>query len=115
MSARSQVTLCAQEGGLEEDVTADHFGSPERLEEGLDEDVDKKLWMGRAFYLIDVTSQPLATAYLHILEPRNPLPPHTIIFLAAVFDMVLQFLLITLMMQSHHSSLLTKMVLIGEC
>lgn len=32
---------------------------------------------------MDVTSHPLATAYLHILEPRNPLPPHTMIFLAA--------------------------------
>lgn len=33
MSARSQVTLWAQDGGLGEEVTADHFGSPERLEE----------------------------------------------------------------------------------
>lgn len=32
--------------------------------------------------LIDVTSQPLATADLHIREPRKPLPPHTTIFLA---------------------------------
>jgi hypothetical protein len=31
MSARSQVTLCAQGGGLAEDVTVDQFGSPERL------------------------------------------------------------------------------------
>lgn len=44
-----------------------------------------------ALYLIDVTSQPLATAYLHILEPRNPLPPQTIIFFAAAFDMMLWF------------------------
>jgi hypothetical protein len=34
-------------------------------------------------YLIEVTSQPLETADLHILEPRNPLPPQTTIFLAA--------------------------------
>ena len=31
MSARSQVTLCAQGGGVEEDVTVDQSGSPERL------------------------------------------------------------------------------------
>ena len=28
-------------------------------------------------YLIEVTSQPRATADLHILDPRNPLPPQT--------------------------------------
>lgn len=32
-----------------------------------------------------MTSQPLATADLHILEPRNPFPPHTTIFLADMF------------------------------
>jgi hypothetical protein len=31
MSARSQVTLCAQGGGVEDDVTVDHCGSPDRL------------------------------------------------------------------------------------
>lgn len=31
MSARSQVTLRAQGGGVEEDVTVDQSGSPERL------------------------------------------------------------------------------------
>lgn len=31
MSARSQVTLCAQAGGVDEAVTDDHVGSPERL------------------------------------------------------------------------------------
>ena len=31
MSARSQVTLCAQDGGVEDEVTEDHVGSPERL------------------------------------------------------------------------------------
>lgn len=31
MSADSQVTLWAQEGGVGEDVTDDHVGSPERL------------------------------------------------------------------------------------
>lgn len=46
--------------------------------------------------LIDMTSHPLATAYLHILEPMNPLPPHTMIFLAAAFDMMLLVALTTL-------------------
>ena len=32
MLARSQVTLCAQEGGDDEDVTVFHWGSPERLD-----------------------------------------------------------------------------------
>jgi hypothetical protein len=34
-------------------------------------------------YLIDVTSQPLATAYLQMREPKKPLPPQTMSFLAA--------------------------------
>ena len=32
MSARSQVTLRAHDGGEEEEVTEDHTGSPERLQ-----------------------------------------------------------------------------------
>ena len=32
MSARSQATLCAQRGGVEEDVTVDQSGSPDRLQ-----------------------------------------------------------------------------------
>lgn len=35
-----------------------------------------------AIYLIEVTSHPLSTPYLHILDPKNPLPPHTMSFLA---------------------------------
>lgn len=31
MSARSQATWWAHEGGSGDEVTADHFGSPERL------------------------------------------------------------------------------------
>jgi hypothetical protein len=31
MSARSQLTRCAQLGGVEDAVTVSHFGSPERL------------------------------------------------------------------------------------
>jgi len=39
-------------------------------------------------YLIDVTSQPLATADLHILEPRNPFPPQiTILFAADMLEL----------------------------
>lgn len=38
--------------------------------------------------LMDVTSHPLATAYLHILEPTKPFPPQTTIFFAADFDIV---------------------------
>lgn len=36
--------------------------------------------------LMDVTSQPRATAYLQIREPRKPLPPQTTSFFAAAFD-----------------------------
>lgn len=39
-------------------------------------------------YLIEVTSQPRATANLHMREPRKPLPPQTTIFLAAEAMMV---------------------------
>ena len=37
-------------------------------------------------YLIDVTSQFLATAALQILLPRKPFPPHTTIFRLADAD-----------------------------
>ena len=36
--------------------------------------------------LTEVTSQPLATADLHIREPRNPLPPQTTNFLAVAMS-----------------------------
>jgi hypothetical protein len=32
---------------------------------------------------MEVTSQPLATAALHIREPKNPFPPQTISFFVA--------------------------------
>lgn len=38
-------------------------------------------------YLMEVTSQPLATANLQMREPKKPLPPQTTIFLAADLDM----------------------------
>jgi hypothetical protein len=37
----------------------------------------------RETHLMDVTSQPLATADLHILDPKNPLPPQTTSFFVA--------------------------------
>lgn len=40
---------------------------------------------GISLYLNDTTSHPLVAAYLHILEPRNPFPPATTIFLLAAF------------------------------
>lgn len=40
-------------------------------------------------YLIDVTSQPLATADLQIREPRKPFPPHTTSFFAVAIWIVL--------------------------
>lgn len=43
------------------------------------------LVLGRA-YLIEVTSQFLATAALQILLPRKPFPPHTTIFRLADAD-----------------------------
>ena len=39
--------------------------------------------ISRSPYLNDTTSQPLAAAHLHILEPRKPLPPATTIFFLA--------------------------------
>lgn len=41
---------------------------------------------GEVAHLIDVTSQPLATAYLQMREPRNPFPPHTTILFDALAD-----------------------------
>lgn len=40
-------------------------------------------------YLIDVTSQPRATADLHIREPRKPFPPQTTNFFAVAMLVVL--------------------------
>ncbi|MBA7492629.1 hypothetical protein ES702_03179 [subsurface metagenome] len=39
-------------------------------------------------HLIETTSHPLATAYLHILDPRKPFPPATRIFFFAVAEAV---------------------------
>ena len=83
MSARSQLTLCAQDGGVEEDVTVGQSGSPDRLYCGSVSGSDGKAWNGviicRGTNLIEVTSQPRATADLHILDPKKPPPPQTTI------------------------------------
>ena len=42
-------------------------------------------------YLMLVTSQLRATAALHILLPRNPLPPQTTIFFFAAADDIAAF------------------------
>jgi hypothetical protein len=39
-------------------------------------------------YLIDVTSQPLATADLQIRDPRKPFPPATTMLFFTFFDIV---------------------------
>lgn len=90
MSARSQATRWAQAGGVEEDVTVSHFGSPERLcscvRSGKSQPGVADQRSGT--YLMDVTSHPLATAYLQMREPRKPLPPHTIILFVALADIL---------------------------
>lgn len=83
ISARSHETLCAQSGGVEDAVTEIHCGSPDRLCKNYVSVYKNDLQTSGISYLIDVTSQPLATADLHILEPKNPLPPQTTIRFAA--------------------------------
>ena len=67
MSADFQETEVDQGGALGDEDTADHVGSPERLH----------YFRGASnrssglIYLIEVTSQPRATADLHIREPWN--------------------------------------------
>jgi len=48
-----------------------------------------KTWVDLGSYLNETTSHPLATAYLHILEPKKPFPPATTIFFLAAFDAAL--------------------------
>lgn len=51
--------------------------------------VDNGVGLRRVVYLIETTSQSLATAALQILLPRKPLPPHTTsFFFAAAADAV---------------------------
>lgn len=87
MSPLAQSTDFDHGGGVFEEVTADHVGSPERLNLSL----DIALLLREDKYLMEVTCHPLATADLHIREPRKPLPPATtsLFFVAcAIFDPV---------------------------
>ena len=71
MSARAQLTELDHGGAVGEAVTEDQLGSPERLERWSELLSDFRRDRMRADYLMDVTSQPRATAYLHIREPNN--------------------------------------------
>lgn len=65
MSAFCQETSLDQEGGVEEEVTTDQVGSPERLVVS-----DHMICcVQRSVYLIDVTSQPRAQAALQMRLP----------------------------------------------
>lgn len=57
-------------------MTAFHFGSPDRLNPSISYGSlgSEDIWQS---YLIEVTCQPRATAYLQIREPRKPFPPQT--------------------------------------
>ena len=74
MSPLAHVTELDHGGGVDIDVTEDHAGSPDRLACA---QLHCQSWNGEMLYLMDVTSQPLATADLHIRDPRKPLPPAT--------------------------------------
>jgi hypothetical protein len=88
MSPLAHVTDVDHGGGVDEEVTADHEGSPERLEcvtrsiEGASRGVA---------YLIDVTSQPRATADLQIRDPKKPFPPATTMFFFTFLDMMMNW------------------------
>lgn len=87
MFALFQLTFFDHAGAVFSEVTEDQLGSPERLlEEVLLALISCfQLVFGQA-YLIEVTSQFLATAALQILLPRKPFPPHTTIFRLADAD-----------------------------
>jgi hypothetical protein len=84
MSPLAHVTEVDHGGGVEDEVTADHEGSPERLET-VQTGVKRRI---RKTYLIDVTSQPLATADLQMRDPRNPFPPATTMLFLTLLDIV---------------------------
>lgn len=84
MSPLAHVTEVDQGGGVEDEVTADHEGSPERLGT-VQTGVTSRYF---TTYLIDVTSQPLVTADLQMREPRNPFPPATTMLFFTFFDIV---------------------------
>ncbi len=68
MSAFCQETEVDHGGGLGEEVTVDHLGSPERLEARIRLD---KCSPVKGAYLIEVTSQPRAQAALHMRLPAS--------------------------------------------
>lgn len=84
MSPFAQVTDVDQGGAVVSDETEDQVGSPDRLHL-----VSLNLLnVSRVKYLIEVTSQPLATADLQILDPRKPLPPATTSFFLTAWAIV---------------------------
>lgn len=83
MSPLAHVTDVDQGGGAVSEVTAVHLGSPDRLKHG---QYNHSHDWGK-LYLIEVTSQPLATAALQMREPRKPFPPATTNFLFAAWAM----------------------------
>lgn len=90
MSPLAHVTEVDQGGGVDDEVTADHEGSPERLQYVLEYST---LLHGRGrglsgTDLIDVTSQPRATADLQMREPKKPFPPATTMLFFTFVDMM---------------------------
>jgi hypothetical protein len=87
MFALFQFTLLDHAGAVDSEVTEDQLGSPERLcRSFVSKAFVEALSLPAATYLIDVTSQFLATAALQILLPKKPFPPQTTIFLLADAD-----------------------------
>jgi hypothetical protein len=87
MFALFQFTLLDHTGAVDSEVTEDQLGSPERLcRSFVSKAFVEALSLPAATYLIDVTSQFLATAALQILLPKKPFPPQTTIFLLADAD-----------------------------
>jgi hypothetical protein len=87
MFALFQFTLLDHAGAVDSEVTEDQLGSPERLcRSFVSKAFVEALSLPAATYLIDVTSQFLATAALQILLPKKPFPPQTTIFLLAEAD-----------------------------
>lgn len=83
MSPLAHVTDVDQGGGAVSEVTDGHVGSPDRLKHG---QYNQSHGWGK-LYLIEVTSQPLATAALQMREPRKPFPPATTNFRLAAWAM----------------------------
>ena len=74
MSPLVQLTDVDHGGEVFEEDTDGHVGSPERLPASVK--IEHDICNGIS-YLMEVTSHPLATADLHIRDPRKPFPPAT--------------------------------------